>query len=98
MLDGDNMGKLLMGDPGSIQVTWREVLHPVVPQKIEASQSLQDTGWGTILSAPRLMGPSLHAFISRTLAEFSHRLVPWVVEQDYSGFPRTSQAPRSRGD
>jgi CRISPR-associated protein Cmr2 len=31
------------------------------------------------------MGPSLHAAISRMLVDFAHRVVPWVIEQEYGG-------------
>lgn len=31
------------------------------------------------------MGPSLHAFLNRVLADFSHRIVPWVVEREFDG-------------
>ena len=87
-MDGDNMGKLLIGDPDVIGTTWRDVLHPEVLDRLNGSKKnkhLLDAGWGDLLDSKRLMGPSLHAFVSRALGYFSHRIVPWVVEREFSG-------------
>jgi CRISPR-associated protein Cmr2 len=84
-MDVDRMGHLLLGDAERIGAKWREVIHPWVVKKIEEKEELKEAGWASLLDAPRLMGPSLHAFISRTLADFSHRIIPWVVEQEYGG-------------
>ncbi len=92
-MDGDNMGRLLLGDPKSIQTTWRDVLHPAVIGDKENSQAKTllthektiEAGWPALLNSKRLMGPSLHAFISRALGVFGHRIVPWVVEQEFPG-------------
>ena len=87
-MDGDNMGKLLVGDPEVIGTTWRDVLHPEVLDRLNGSKKnehLLGAGWGDLLESKRLMGPSLHAFVSRALGHFSHRIVPWVVEREFSG-------------
>jgi CRISPR-associated protein Cmr2 len=84
-LDGDHIGRLLLGDAGRVGTTWRDVIHPRVVEKIEQISEMKEAGWAGLLDSPRLMGPSLHAFISRALADFSHRIVPWVVEQEYGG-------------
>lgn len=84
-LDGDNMGKLLAGDADAIAAHWRDVLHPKVLERLAKNDYLKAAGWGDLLDAKRLMGPSLHAFVSRALGHFSHRIVPWVVEQEFSG-------------
>lgn len=84
-LDGDNMGKLLAGDAEAIAAHWRDVLHPKVLERLAKNDYLKAAGWGDLLDAKRLMGPSLHAFVSRALGHFSHRIVPWVVEQEFSG-------------
>ncbi|NKC16671.1 MAG: type III-B CRISPR-associated protein Cas10/Cmr2 [Gammaproteobacteria bacterium] len=84
-LDGDHMGRLLLGDAAQIQAQWRHILHPQALQQIRQHPHLIDSGWLDLLHQPRLMGPSLHAVISRMLAQFSHRLVPWVVEREFSG-------------
>ncbi|MCS6911688.1 MAG: type III-B CRISPR-associated protein Cas10/Cmr2, partial [Myxococcota bacterium] len=82
-IDGDQMGKLLLGT--SIRASWRDVLHPEVVRRLEnGSQSKQDS-WRGFLGQHRLMGPSLHAFVSRALAEFAHCIAPWVVEREYGG-------------
>lgn len=90
-MDGDNMGKLLLGDPDTIQTTWKDVIHPDLTRSSSGGTTLLNhdvtvkAGWPALLNAKRLMGPSLHAFISRALALFSHRIVPWVVEREFSG-------------
>jgi CRISPR-associated protein Cmr2 len=83
VMDGDRMRRLLRGDEEVVHARWRDVLHPKAVEQTLAH--LQHTGWPDLLDAPRLMGPSLHALISRALASFSHRIVPWVVEQEFAG-------------
>ena len=84
-MDGDHMGRLLLGEEEMIEARWKDVLHPMAIEKIYESDYMRQTGWIDLLEARRLMGPSLHAFISRALAQFSHRLVPWVVEREFTG-------------
>ncbi|HFQ89752.1 MAG TPA: type III-B CRISPR-associated protein Cas10/Cmr2, partial [Desulfobulbus sp.] len=85
-MDGDRMGKLLLhGSPEDPPVCWKHVLHPAVVKKIRSKKRFVDSGWGDLLHLPRLAGPALHAFISRALADFSHTIVPWVVEQEFDG-------------
>ena len=89
-MDGDNMGQLLLGDPDRIGATWQDVLHPKAVDIIKGGgrpphKGAVAAGWPKLLSDSRLMGPSLHAFISRALAVFSHRIVPWVVEMEFPG-------------
>lgn len=92
-MDGDHMGRLLLGDSNVIQTRWKDVLHP---DAIDSKRSAKKTsiltnavtkkaGWPDLLDAKRIIGPSLHAYISRALAVFSHRIVPWVVEQEFPG-------------
>ncbi len=84
-IDGDSMGKLLLGDPERVQTTWRDVIHPKHAQRILENDALRAAGWPSLLGEKRLMGPSLHAFISRALADFTHQIVPWVVEREHDG-------------
>ena len=88
-IDGDQMGKLLLGAGERMGATWRDVLHPQMLARIEnapddADNPYLDAYWPELLQARRLMGPSLHAFISRALGHFAHRMVPWVVEREFS--------------
>ena len=88
-IDGDQMGKLLLGAAERMGATWRDVLHPQMLARIEdvpddADNPYLDAYWPELLQARRLMGPSLHAFISRALGYFAHRIVPWVVEREFS--------------
>ena len=85
VMDGDKMGKLLLGDPERIMAKWQDVIHPDVVKKIRESEYFQHTGWPELLKLRRMAGPSLQAFISRALADFAHHVVPWVVEQEFSG-------------
>jgi CRISPR-associated protein Cmr2 len=84
-LDGDHMGRLLLGDSQAIGTRWCDVLNPKALERLKRNKHLLDAGWGDLLDSKRLMGPSLHAFVSRALGSFSHRLVPWVVEREFSG-------------
>ncbi len=85
-MDGDRMGELLLhGSPRTPAVCWKHILHPDVVRRIRQEERFIDSGWGDLLHLPRLSGPSLHAFISRALADFSHTIVPWVVEQEFAG-------------
>ena len=85
-MDGDNMGKLLLGASDKIGAAWREILHPEMLDRIvsrDPDNPFVAAGWPALLEGKRLMGPSLHAFISRALAEFAHCIVPWVVEREF---------------
>lgn len=90
-MDGDNMGKLLLGDPEIIKTKWKDIIHPdAIDSKDKTNTILKNettinAGWPDHLEAKRLMGPSLHSFISRALAVFSHKIVPWVVEVEFPG-------------
>lgn len=84
-VDGDSLGRLIDGDPDAIGARWSDVLHPDTLEKILADPTCQQAGWPLLVDAPRMTGPSLHAFISRALGEFAHRIVPWVVECEFAG-------------
>jgi CRISPR-associated protein Cmr2 len=84
-LDGDQMRQLLIGHSDAIATKWRDVLRPAVRERLPSRRHLMDAGWSYLLDCKRLMGPSLHAFVSRALGHFSHQIVPWVVEREFSG-------------
>lgn len=84
-MDGDHMGRLLLGTDDAIGTRWRDVLHPEIVERLRKNAHLLGAGWAHLLEAKRLMGPALHAFVSRALGHFSHRIVPWVVEREFSG-------------
>ena len=77
-MDGDSLGRLLLGT--TIKATWGDVLHPDV-----ASVLAGRPGWADEIKRRRGVGPSLHAAISRMLVDFAHRVVPWVIEQEFRG-------------
>jgi CRISPR-associated protein Cmr2 len=84
-VDGDSLGRLIEGDPDAVGARWSDVLHPDTLEKILADPTCQQAGWPLLADVPRMTGPSLNAFISRTLGEFAHRIVPWVVECEFAG-------------
>ncbi len=84
-LDGDGVGRLLLGAPTQIRLPWREVLHPDAVRQLREHAETREAGWTGLLERPRLAGPSLQAFLSRALGNFSHRIVPWVVEREFRG-------------
>ncbi len=93
-LDGDQLGRLLLGEGKTLKATWAQVLHPMAVNSIREKAGEADTfrqtdpwsqRWRSLLNQPRLMGPSLHAFINRALTTFANRIVPWVVEREYAG-------------
>ncbi len=84
-LDGDRMGRLIAGDPEVVRARWRDVLHPHTVEQLRKNPTTVAAGWEALLDVPRLSGPALHAFISRALSDFAHKIVPWVVEQEFAG-------------
>ena len=84
-MDGDKMGELLLGSDERIKSTWENVLHPELVKKMKDNATEITPGWKEILKLPRTTNAAIHALISRILKEFAHRIVPWVVEQEYSG-------------
>lgn len=84
-LDGDGIGKLLLGDPERVPARWRDVIHPTLLEHLRNNPYFRDAGWPALLESQRLIGPSTQAFVSRALAEFCHHIVPWVVEREFGG-------------
>lgn len=84
-LDGDRMGRLLLGDPARVAARWRDVLHPSALGQLREGDEPWKAFWRTTLERPRLMGPSIHAFVSRALRHFANRILPWVVEREHGG-------------
>ncbi len=72
MMDGDNMGRMLMGDEMKYV---SDYLHPkvvdVLPQNVR----------NQIEKVKRLITPATHSAISRALAHFSINVVPKIVEK-----------------
>lgn len=84
-VDGDSLSKLLTGEPGRLHARWQDVIHPELVEKLRAGEMKDASEYETVLLAERMMGPSLHAFVTRALGEFAHRIAPWVVEQEFNG-------------
>ncbi|MBI3892083.1 MAG: type III-B CRISPR-associated protein Cas10/Cmr2 [Candidatus Wallbacteria bacterium] len=81
-LDADRIGRLLLGDPEQVGARWRDVLHPKAVERILSDRPPAEW-WKSLVDRPRLMGPSLHAFISTALAAFANDVVPWVAEREF---------------
>lgn len=89
-MDGDQLGKLLLGDAEVVKQRWRDVLHPDAVRRIEEAATHEESRawaepWLRLLDEARAMGPSLHAWLNRVLTGFANRVVPWVVEREYGG-------------
>ncbi len=82
-MDGDALGRLILGDPQVVATRWQDVLHPEAVKQVE--KKLGDTGWPGLLGERRHMGPAVHAAVSRSLADFAHKMVAWVVERELNG-------------
>jgi CRISPR-associated protein Cmr2 len=85
MLDGDRMGRLLLGEATAVKARWRDVLHPDAVKTLRSGEQRWKMYWRTTMEQARLMGPSTHAFVTRVLREFSNRVVPWVAEREFGG-------------
>ncbi len=84
-LDGDGLGRLLLGDQKQVGARWRDVFHPAVVKQLEHHPGTVKADWPALLDRPRLSGPSMQAFLCRALGDFAHRVVPWVVEREFRG-------------
>ena len=79
LMDGDHMGRWLSGTHKELP-SFGELLHPKVRKKLE-----QHREWRDVLGAKRLLTPALHATVSSALADFSLKLVRWIVEERHKG-------------
>lgn len=70
MMDGDNMGKWLSGDQ---LPEIANTLHPKIRDNVQKA-------YEGILNGKRMIKPSIHAFISSALKDFSLKLVKEIVE------------------
>ena len=78
-MDGDHMGRWLSGTHRGL-AQFGDILHPEVRQALK-----NDPQWSGILGQKRLMTPAVHAAISGALANFSLKLVRWVIEERHAG-------------
>ena len=82
-MDGDQISRLILGDPEVVTTRWEDVLHPKAIEQIAIK--LGGTGWTGLLGERRHMGPALHSAITRAHADFSQKMVAWVVECEFNG-------------
>ena len=78
-MDGDHMGRWLSGCHRGL-ARFGDILHPEVRRALE-----NDPQWSGILGQKRLITPAVHAAISGALANFSLKLVRWVIEERHAG-------------
>ncbi|MCX7969586.1 MAG: type III-B CRISPR-associated protein Cas10/Cmr2 [Armatimonadetes bacterium] len=75
LMDGDRMGMWLSGMHESLE-DLEAVIHPEAVEQLRGNKD-----WQEVLKKNRLISPSLHAAISKALADFALNCVPFVVEQ-----------------
>lgn len=78
-MDGDRAGQWLSGTHSGL-TTLGEVLHPKVRDELKVRDE-----WNELLKERRLMTPSVHSAISEALANFSLKLVRFVIEERHAG-------------
>ncbi len=82
-MDGDNISKLILGDPEVVKTRWKDVLHPEAIKQVQ--EKLAGTGWPGLLGEKRHSGPAFHTAITHSLSDFAHKIVAWVVEREFGG-------------
>ncbi len=86
-MDGDEMGNLVKGK-NKKYASWKEIMHSTVPAIIAELNRKNIPGpWGNmekILNKKRMIFPSVHQFLSESLADFSLYTVPYVIKK-YKG-------------
>ena len=83
MLDGDEMGRILSGDP-RFAISYRESFHPDVRKgfDIHAANSREVDAYG---NQKRAISPNRHLAISAALNDFALHVVPEVIEREHRG-------------
>ncbi|MCD6515420.1 MAG: type III-B CRISPR-associated protein Cas10/Cmr2 [Candidatus Odinarchaeota archaeon] len=75
VIDGDNMGKMLVGDSSEIK-NYTSYLHHQIANRLPDNVRKD---------IKRKLTPSIHMAISRALMHFSTKIVPTIVEDKYNG-------------
>lgn len=83
LLDGDEMGAWLGGDP-KLSPQYRAAFHPDLADRLQAYFP-NNAGLQTYLDAPRAVSPARHLAISAALNDFSTTIARHVVEDRYAG-------------
>jgi len=81
LMDGDNMGKLIMGE--TIAATWDSVLHPEIKTRMQSKdfEKRYHDNWEQLYDKQRLITPAIHSAISEALGDFAIYGVPRIIEQ-----------------
>lgn len=83
LMDGDNMGRILSGEP-RYAIPFQASFHPQVQDgfkdRANTSRLIADYG-----RQDRALSPSRHLFISASLNDFALQVVPEVVEREHLG-------------
>ncbi|MGC8771095.1 MAG: type III-B CRISPR-associated protein Cas10/Cmr2 [Brevinematia bacterium] len=84
MMDGDKMGKLIMGE--TIEASWEDVIHPEIKDRMiqENFEEKYRKNWKILYDKPRLITPAIHSAISEALADFAIYEVPQIIKK-YEG-------------
>jgi len=81
LMDGDNMGKLIMGE--TIAATWGSVLHPEIKKRMQSKdfEKKYHDNWDQLYNKQRLITPAIHSAISEALGDFALYGVPRIIER-----------------
>ncbi len=81
LMDGDNMGKLIMGE--TIAATWGSVLHPEIKKRMQDKdfEGKYRENWEKLYDLKRLITPAIHSAISEALGDFALYGVPRIIEK-----------------
>ncbi len=81
LMDGDNMGKLIMGE--TIAATWGSVLHPEIKKRMQDKdfEEKYRENWEKLYDLKRLITPAIHSAISEALGDFALYGVPRIIEK-----------------
>lgn len=84
MMDGDRMGKLIMGE--TIEAKWGDVIHPEIKNRMSNENFIEPykSNWKNLYDKPRLITPAIHSAISEALADFAIYEVPQIIKK-YKG-------------
>lgn len=81
LMDGDNMGKLIMGE--TIAATWGSILHPDIKERMQNNdfEEKYRENWIKLYDKKRLITPAIHSAISEALGDFALYGVPRIIKQ-----------------
>lgn len=83
LMDGDNMGRILSGDPASA-IKYKDSFHPNVKESLH-KLAANSPKIARFLEEKRAVSPNRHLAISSALSDFALYVVPHVIEEEHLG-------------